>query len=126
MGIQNAQDADCSGNHCVRIHTVGSNKSVSDSHTVIATENGIFCRGRNSHGQCGVEDKKDLKEFQLTSKMSFVKVELGREFSLGLTNDGKLYGWGRKVKITSHLSKLFVDFSIFLVSAKKEISLNLE
>jgi alpha-tubulin suppressor-like RCC1 family protein len=37
-----------------------------------------------------------LEKFTKISKISFFKIQIGNQFSLGLTENGKLYGWGRK------------------------------
>ena len=46
---------------------------MSDSHVVIASDSGVYCRGNSKYGQCGQLDF--LTEF---SKMSDLQFEIGK------------------------------------------------
>lgn len=69
-------------------------------HTIFITDLGrIFTCGNNEHGQLGDTTMKDsfipvdiTKHFNTNQKI--IKATAGRNFSLALTNTGKVYGWG--------------------------------
>ncbi|XP_075560269.1 uncharacterized protein LOC142592614 [Dermacentor variabilis] len=70
------------------------------NHALLLTRDGeIFAWGRNTEGQLGLGNRKDQKSPQLVSHLSqrskVVQVSCGRDFSLALDTQGKLWAWGQ-------------------------------
>ncbi|XP_070397381.1 uncharacterized protein [Dermacentor albipictus] len=70
------------------------------NHALLLTRDGeIFAWGRNTEGQLGLGNRKDQKSPQLVSHLSqrskVAQVSCGRDFSLALDTQGKLWAWGQ-------------------------------
>lgn len=66
-------------------------------HTLLLTESGtVYAAGENRLGQCGHENLKGLAVFKLVNgiKEKVQDVKCGAEFSVALTESGKVYAWG--------------------------------
>ncbi|KAH6922123.1 hypothetical protein HPB50_009663 [Hyalomma asiaticum] len=70
------------------------------NHALLLTCDGeIYAWGRNTEGQLGLGNRKDQKNPQLVSHLAqrskVVQVSCGRDFSLALDSQGKLWAWGQ-------------------------------
>ncbi|KAL1452322.1 hypothetical protein MTO96_043837, partial [Rhipicephalus appendiculatus] len=70
------------------------------NHALLLTRDGeIYAWGRNTEGQLGLGNRKDQKSPQLVSHLAqrskVTQVSCGRDFSLALDTQGKLWAWGQ-------------------------------
>nr|XP_037270909.1 uncharacterized protein LOC119163078 [Rhipicephalus microplus] len=70
------------------------------NHALLLTQDGeIYAWGRNTEGQLGLGNRKDQKSPQLVSHLAqcskVTQVSCGRDFSLALDAQGKLWAWGQ-------------------------------
>jgi len=76
---------------------------VGESHmTVLTTEGEVLTTGAGSYGRLGNFDTVDQLYLEpvelLTSASGVIQIAGGKSFTLALTNDGVVYGWGRNHK----------------------------
>lgn len=70
------------------------------NHALLLTHDGeVYAFGRNTEGQLGLGNRKDQKNPQLVSHLAqrskVAQVSCGRDFSLALDSQGKLWAWGQ-------------------------------
>lgn len=69
------------------------------NHALLLTRDGeVYAWGRNTEGQLGLGNRKDQKCPQLVSHLGATKmsqVACGRDFSMALDTQGKLWAWGQ-------------------------------
>lgn len=68
------------------------------SHSLVVTSDGkVFAAGENKNGQLGTGAGKEVTTWTLVPGLTdqkIVKVAAGVDFSLALSKDGQLWGWG--------------------------------
>lgn len=83
----------------VKIATNIKQISAGDEHSLLLRKDGkVFAFGKNSYGQLGdgsFASADKLIECLIPSNFSIDRVVAGSDFSLALTGDGKVLGWGR-------------------------------
>ncbi|KAK9890012.1 hypothetical protein WA026_008821 [Henosepilachna vigintioctopunctata] len=78
--------------------------SAGRAHSLVLTNDGLFCLGNNAYGQCGRPCIKDedysisnyIHRIEKLDGNKIVDIECGQDHSLALTEDGSVYscGWG--------------------------------